>query len=133
MLSLGCGPGPKVGEPVDPEPPVEATFSSISEGILQRTCAVSGCHVGDPPPRAPMSLESGRAYGALVGVASMQAPRLMRIAPGDPEKSYLLYKLRGSASSVGGIATRMPLGRQALPEQEISAIQEWIAKGAPDD
>jgi hypothetical protein len=68
-----------------------------------------------------------------VGVPSSQAPALLRVAPGAPDQSYLLLKLRGQAATVGGAATRMPLGQDPLSEPALELVQRWIERGAPDD
>ncbi len=62
----------------------------------------------------------------LVNVPSAEVPALMRVAPGDPNNSYLIQKLEGTAA-VGG---RMPLGGSPLPQATISVIRQWITNGA---
>jgi hypothetical protein len=57
------------------------------------------------------------------------------VEPGRPEKSYLVNKLRGTQSSVGGLAERMPppTAGEPLTEEEILSIEAWISSGAPND
>jgi hypothetical protein len=131
-LAGGCLSAPRVGEPIDAGPPPDGyTFERIHDEVFAQSCALSSCHAGEPP-RAPMSLEEDRAYETLVGVPATQAP-LLRVAPGDPAASYLMHKLRGTAGSVGGAATRMPLGQPMLDEDALMGIEAWISRGAPDD
>ena len=46
--------------------------------------------------------------------------------PGNPDDSYLVQKIEGTAA-VGG---RMPLGGQPLSADTIAAIRQWITDGA---
>ena len=130
----GCFAGPRVGERVDAGPvdPVVG-FRALQDAVFTPTCAVSQCHAGAPPPRAPMSLEPEQAYASLVDAPSFEAPALSRVTPGAPARSYLLFKLRGTAASVGGTGTRMPLGKDMLSDSMIQAIESWVARGAPND
>jgi hypothetical protein len=52
------------------------------------------------------------------------------IAPGFPERSYLLAKVRGTMLC-GGV--RMPLDKQPLGDADIQAISDWICEGAPTE
>jgi hypothetical protein len=140
-LSLSaCWPGPEVGAPVDPTkgrtPSTngqKATFTELAELVLVPSCATSYCHSGNPPIAAPMSLEALEAWDAMVNVRSSQLPGMMRVEPGNPEGSYLIHKLRGTAREVGGNGTRMPLNKGMLDEQLILLLEDWIARGAPND
>jgi hypothetical protein len=54
----------------------------------------------------------------------------MRVAPGDPENSYIYHKLEGAPGIVGG---RMPLNGTPLTEGQIRVIERWIETGAAND
>jgi hypothetical protein len=54
----------------------------------------------------------------------------MRVAPGDPETSYLVHKLDGRSSIVG---SRMPQGGPFLSTTEINAVRAWVTAGAPNN
>ena len=56
--------------------------------------------------------------------------RLLRVDPGKPDDSYLVQKLRGSATINGG---RMPLGGPFLSHDAIAGIVEWIDNGAREN
>jgi mono/diheme cytochrome c family protein len=64
---------------------------------------------------------------SLVDVASVQEPSLDRVAAGDPDSSYLIRKLEGTAVTGG----QMPLFGQPLDQPTIDAMRQWIANGAP--
>jgi len=55
------------------------------------------------------------------------------VEPYAPESSYLVLKLRGTQSSVGGGGDTMPTGGERLDDADIAAIEAWIANGAPND
>ncbi|MBI2572124.1 MAG: hypothetical protein HYV63_34370 [Candidatus Schekmanbacteria bacterium] len=106
----------------------DSAFDTINSSIFQARCALSGCHGQNPS--AGLSLASGNAYDNLVNQRSSQVPALFRVAPGDAASSYLIHKLRGTAGSVGGEASQMPLDGTPLSEADIAAIEAWIDNGA---
>lgn len=95
--------------------------------VFTPTCATSGCHSGGAPA-AGLNLQAGNAYAELVGIASSQDAGLMRVNPGNPDDSYLIRKLEGTASS----GQQMPPGAP-LAQAEIDVIRQWITDGAVDD
>ncbi len=105
-----------------------ATFTSIQNNVFTPSCALSGCHAG-ASPQAGMNLSQRQAYAAIVGVPSNEQPSLMRVNPGNPDQSYLVQKIEGTAV-VGG---RMPLGGPPLSNDLIQMIRQWVANGAQDD
>ena len=93
--------------------------------IFTENCAFSGCHAGASPQQG-MNLSAGQTFSNTVNVASREVPSLDRIEPGDPDNSYLIQKIRGTAA-VGG---RMPLNRTPLSDAEIQTIVTWAREGA---
>lgn len=129
LLITGCGAGS--GEGLDdngqPDPgpsPVTDDFQEIQDTIFTPIC--TACHVGAAAPRG-LRLDAGNSYALLVNVASVEVPALMRVNPGNPDMSYLVQKIAGTAA-VGG---RMPLGGPPLPQDRIDLVRQWIAAGAP--
>jgi hypothetical protein len=59
-------------------------------------------------------------------VASLEDPGVDRVAPNDPDNSYLIQKLEGTASA-GAI---MPPFGTPLDQATIDAIRQWITDGA---
>lgn len=129
-LSLvGCG---KVKSPTEPPPSGGGpafTFSRIQAEIFTPTCDRSGCHAADTA-QAGMVLQAGRSYGEIVGRRSTENPTLNRIEPGNPERSYMLKKLRGDPDITG---EHMPLGGPYLTQDQIDGITGWILAGAPNN
>lgn len=101
-----------------------ADFKTIQDSVLTPACTV--CHAGGSAPRG-LRLEESVSFSMLVSVPSDEVPELLRVAPGDPDNSYLVQKIEGTAS-VGG---RMPLNGPPLPRASIELIRQWIAAGAP--
>jgi hypothetical protein len=53
-------------------------------------------------------------------------PSLQRVEPGDPNNSYLIQKLEGTAAE----GRQMPLNGAPLPQADINVIRQWITDGA---
>lgn len=92
------------------------------------TCATTGCHFGAGAPQG-LRLDDANSYALLVGVASMEEPSVLRVAPGDPNNSYLIQKIEGTAAT----GQQMPFNAPALPQATIDVIRQWISDGAIDD
>jgi len=60
---------------------------------------------------------------------SMQVGSLNRVTPGNPDNSYLIQKLEGTAA--GG--SRMPQGGPFLDQATVDMIRQWITDGALDN
>lgn len=126
-----CGGGGGAAAPTPPPQPPSSfgpNFSEIQSNVFTPTCAVSGCHLGAGAPQG-LRLDDVNSYGLLVDVPSMEVPGVLRVAPGDPDNSYVIQKLEGTAA-IGG---RMPLGRPPLDQSVIDIIRQWISAGAIDD
>jgi hypothetical protein len=61
-----------------------------------------------------------------VNAPSTEVPSLLRVDPGNPDNSYLIQKLEGTAA----VGARMPLGGSPLPQETIAVIRQWILEGA---
>lgn len=133
VLLPGCG-GDGVFVSVDsgdPTPPAgSVTLTSIQTAIFTPRCAIEGgCHAGVDAPYG-QDLSDGKTYGSIVSVPSEEVPTFLRVAPGDPDSSYLLMKVSGDPRIAG---ERMPFGGPYLETTEIESIREWIEAGALDN
>lgn len=130
LLLAGCG---TVKSPTEPAPApggVPAlTFTQIQAQIFTPICAKAGCHAAGSSPSG-LVLEAGQSYGNLVGHPAAENSSLDRVAPGDPDHSYMILKLRGDPSITG---ERMPLGGPYLTSDQIAGIAAWIRAGAPSN
>ena len=72
------------------------SLSADVQPIFTGNCALSGCHAGATPVQG-QNLSSGQAFSNIVNVQSNESS-LLRVAPGDPDASYLVpfeYPLTG--------------------------------------
>ena len=123
--SAGNGEGlDENGQPNPIAPPAASDFQEIQDTVFTPIC--TQCHIGANAPQG-LRLDAANSYAMLVNVASAEVSTLLRVNPGNPDQSYLVQKIQGTAA-VGG---RMPLGQAALPQDRIDLIREWITSGAP--
>jgi hypothetical protein len=129
-LETGCG---TVKSPTEPLPPTGGpafTFSRVQAEIFTPTCAKSGCHAANTASGG-MVLDAGRAYGEIVNRPSSERSTLHRIEPGDPDRSYLIKKLRGDPDITG---SQMPLDRPgSLTREQMDGLIGWVLAGAPNN
>ncbi len=128
LLLAGCaGNGQGLdenGRPAgEPGVPVGGTFASVQANVFTAYC--TGCHAGAAAP-VGLRLTEDVSFAALVNTPSVESPATLRVAPGNPNASYLLQKISGTAA-VGG---RMPLGGPPLPAELIASVGQWIQDGA---
>lgn len=125
----GCSGGDGTGlAPDGPPPAIGPVFSEIQSAVFTPTCATAGCHAGAAAPQG-LRLDETSSYGLLVNVPSSEVPSILRVAPGDPDGSFLVQKLEGTAAA----GARMPLGRPPLAQSTVDVIRQWIIEGALDD
>ena len=127
--SAGSGEGLDVsGRPIGEggDVPLAPTLESIQANVFNPHCTV--CHAGASAPQG-LRLDAANSYTNLVGVPSRQESGLLRVNPGNPDQSYLVMKLEGTASQ----GARMPIGGAAIPQATINFVRQWIADGAPPD
>lgn len=108
------------------------TLSGDVQPILTTNCAVSGCHAGTSPAQG-MNLADGQTHANTVNVRANEAAGLDRIEPGVPDQSYLVHKIQGTQTSVGGSGSRMPLGGAPLTQEQIDVIRAWVEDGAKNN
>lgn len=118
---------------LDAQPPAPApavTLAQLQTTIFTPSC--SGCHTGGGGSLpASMNLSSTAAtFAALVGVASTQQPAVQRVNAGNPNDSYLVRKLEGTAGITGA---RMPFGGAPLDPALIANVRAWITAGAQNN
>ena len=130
LTGVGCvGSGVGVPDPVGAGGDVPGSAAEIL-ALLDVRCG-QRCHKGGAAPKG-LSLEPTRAFAQLVGVYSAEVPTMLRVAPGQPEQSYLIAKL--AATDARRVASRMPRGGpDYLTRPQIRAIEAWIAAGARAD
>jgi cytochrome c553 len=120
-----------------PTPNLVPAFSSIQQEIFNTTdssgrAACISCHTDSGrTPAGGLVLLEGRSYQALVGQASRFKAGAIFVVPGDPDASYLIHKLDGTADIAG---SRMPRGTGPfLTSGQMQIIRRWIELGAKND
>lgn len=104
------------------------SFTRIQEDIFTPDCTNSGCHSG-ASPAAGLFLTASRSYGNLVGILSTEEPSLLRVQPGQPDNSYLVLRLEGSAA----ISTQRHPQDNPPSTSDMNRIRTWISEGALDN
>ncbi|MCL4228613.1 MAG: hypothetical protein KJZ91_29455 [Myxococcales bacterium] len=108
-----------------------ARWAYVHAAIVAPACATAGCH-STLAATAGLDLSSatgaytfltGRICGEPVGPGS---PPRSYVEPGSPERSQLVYQLRGAGRAL--MPPDVP-----LPEVEIQLVERWIEEGAPCD
>lgn len=137
LVAFSAGCDEKLSDLTGPTPNLEPKFASIQREIFSTqdssgrlSCIQCHTNVGRTPA-AGLNLLDGLSYAALVGRPSVQKPGSTFVVPGDPDNSYLVQKLEGTAGIVG---LRMP--RNAGPfltEGQMLVIRRWIKDGAANN
>jgi hypothetical protein len=120
LCACGSGDGFAIG---GANGALQPKFSSIQANIFTPIC--EQCHSGATAPRG-LRLDAANSYALLVGVASSEEPGVLRVNPHNPNASYIIQKLEGTA----GTGERMPAGLPALSQAQIDVIRQWITDGA---
>jgi hypothetical protein len=110
---------------------VPATFETVKTVITQAPCFGAGCHNDD---QNPLNLRvDDQLHARLTARISTSCGNIPVVNPGNPQDSALVKILRGPC----GGTPRMPLGcvedqdATCIPAEYITAIEQWIAGGAP--
>jgi hypothetical protein len=113
--------------------PLEPTFASLRANVFGPKCAAP-CHSAiDPPGGLDLATDP---YAALVGVDAAgrfcRDMGLVRVVPGDAAASLAYQKIIAKRDDTDPVCGEgMPQGsRPALSDDEIAAIEQWIADGA---
>jgi len=119
-----------------PSPNLEPTFASIQREIFETTdtagrTACVNCHnPSNPVAGRLLNLTSAASYDQLVNRNSVLRSDLKLVNPGNPDQSYLIWKLE--APRTGLVGRRMPInGPPFLSEGQILIVRRWIEIGAP--
>ncbi|MCA9564042.1 MAG: hypothetical protein KC561_11170 [Myxococcales bacterium] len=116
------------GKAVHAQPAGEPVTFATVQAIFDARCV--RCH-GGRAAASRLDLSPGGAYDQIVSQPSHQAPSLNLIEPGQPQRSYLLLKVRDEHVEAGGRGRQCPLGEDPLSPGDLSSIERWIRNGAP--
>jgi hypothetical protein len=133
VLAAGSCAAPAATTPrtgTNQAPPVTTVrFSADIQPVFNASCVA--CHQG-ASAGGGMTLENGRAFAGIVNQPSSQAA-MARVAPYNPDNSYLVRKLEDTHIQAGGSGARMPLNANPLPAAQIDLVRRWISLGAPNN
>ncbi len=109
--------------------PTPVSFATDVQAVFTANCI--GCHSGAGAPEG-LSLASGVAFSNIVEQPAAELTTLRRVRGFRPDSSYLVHKIQGTQTSVGGSGVRMPFGctSNCLPDATINLIRNWILQGA---
>ena len=108
---------PAEAAPADTAGPPPAALAAV---IFKSSCG--RCH-GSDRPAVGLSLRPENFADATIDVPSKEVQELKLVDTKNPEKSYLLMKIRGDEGIIG---ERMPIGSQPLGEAGIAGVEAWI-------
>lgn len=125
VLLFACSSEPR---PAAAPPPATARaavdYATEIQPLFDAHCI--SCHTGHTDGR--LSLVAGEAATYLFSDRTQAGIPL--VDPGEPDTSYLLYKLRGTHLSLeGGEGLPMP-PHALLPEETVDLVEAWILEGA---
>ncbi|MBI4605918.1 MAG: putative metal-binding motif-containing protein [Planctomycetes bacterium] len=112
------------------EGPITTSYARDIQPIWDARCNNTFCH-DSVIPTGGLDLTAEVSYRNLVNRVSLEAPRLDRVEPLNPDRSYLWHKLNGTQGTVGGTGGSMPLSSPLLPAATREKIVTWILEGAP--
>ncbi|MEM9489563.1 MAG: hypothetical protein AAGC55_10490 [Myxococcota bacterium] len=134
--AAGCDDTIEAGSPGDTDPgsgdslsaidfaPESGSLDDLYQAIIYERCSGQPglCHNGQFEPNLSTP---ALTYAYMVDRPAIENPTMLRVAPGDPDRSFLIDKLRGR-----DVGTIMPLGADPLTEAEIQMFEDWIRNGA---
>lgn len=155
LPAAGCDGGGAVCENLsrfDPDSP-DVSFRTDVLPVFQMSCGLSGsCHGSEAPAAAnqpylgPNTMEAvtpamiDAIFAQIVGQPSAIESGMAIVEPGDPEQSFLMYKVDGklecgalACAEDASCGDAMPLSSGTLDEAERDTIRRWIAQGAAND
>ena len=106
---------------------VDSVTALLQDGvaeIFEMDCSISGCHQG-MYPKKKLDLEPDQMIVALVNVPSREIDTLKLVDWENPQKSYLLMKIRGDE---GMIEEQMPIEAPPLSDEKIKVVEDWIIR-----
>ena len=122
---LACGPCPTGQILCDDQcVPQSITTAEITEDVFSKSCAFSSCHSSAASASAGLSLHDEEAVQSMLNRPAEQSPETMLVAPGDPENSYLIQKMKGFQLAEG--TDSMPPGT-TLCDGKIHLVEVWIS------
>ena len=124
-LLAGCAKDGNGGDSGGTNGGTAPSFTEVRDEVLYPSCSFSQCHGSGA---GYFSITEDMTAAELRDVPSNQIPEMMRVAPGEPDQSYLIWKMEGHADIQG---TEMPPPpSEPISDERIQLVRDWIAAGA---
>ncbi|MDH3642672.1 MAG: hypothetical protein OES38_11285, partial [Gammaproteobacteria bacterium] len=109
-----------------PDSSIVPTWYGVQANVLGQFCTL--CHSGASPPEG-LSWAVDQ-YDPVVADQRMSSrvPSMALVQPGDPDASYMYWKITGNPGIEG---VRMPATGVPLDQELIDVVRQWILDGAP--
>jgi hypothetical protein len=99
------------------------TYSQVRDEVFVPSCGFGGCH-GTGAGGLTLTLDTPPS--ALINVLASGMPNRPYVVPGEPDNSYIVQKMEGTAGIAGSI---MPTTGIVEPER-VTMVRNWILAGA---
>ena len=138
FASAGSATITATASPVSASRVVNVTDTPVSyatdvQTVFNNHCTT--CHAGASAPEG-MSLVAAVSYSNIVEHAAGEVGALERVRSFRPDSSYLVHKIQGTQTTVGGSGARMPFGcsgASCLDNATINLIRNWVLQGAQNN
>jgi hypothetical protein len=97
----------------------------VRDEVLRPSCGFDTCHGSGA---GYFSISEDMGANELSDIPSNQIPEMMRVLPGDPDQSYLIWKMEGHADILGD--SMPPPPADAVSDERIQLVRDWISAGA---
>lgn len=136
-LAAGCSGGGGGSDTPIPSPTpctaIPATLTALQSQVFQPSCTFSSCH-GHASPQNGFDTSSAALVLATGSNQTAQetfnGAAVMRITPGNHAASYVWLKVTGATGIQGD---RMPSTGQDISTCAVTALEQWIDAGAPNN
>ncbi len=106
-----------------------ATLAWLQANIFGGIC--TQCHTGAGAPLG-VDWSSESASCSNVGRTSGEIPTMLEVESGNPDASYVIWKVDGAGPNGEAIVgAQMPLSNPPLTAEAIQNIRDWISDGTP--
>jgi hypothetical protein len=133
FLVFGCNSTAPLQEPdctsvADTTQPATVSYAGQIVPLFEPAkyaCGDIGCHASNLPGLT--NYRMGTYAQLFVAGSEARQEGMCEVKPGDPDNSYLIWKVEGH-SGIQGV--RMPKDRPAMSAQDLQLLRQWVLEGA---
>jgi hypothetical protein len=111
--------------------PRPVTYSDDVRPFFIAKCIA--CHFPNSPTGVDLANPFNETEGIIDIPSGWSGPLTKRVVPGDPDASFLVKKIDGSAIDMSTEGFPMPRPVERVTPAELANIRQWIADGAQND